>query len=183
MGFSHDMYPQKWMGYNDGYDDFYNNKIAFLDATKFETDKFTLRLWKGNYAIFGGLGAEIGLYNTNGDCMTRKELKDLGLKSTTLLIVNKKDNKIVNQYTEKSPSFWTTMFHAGPIWYTRDTVYTINIFEFETVEQATEFARQLTLVQDKLNNAEGYKYNRNEVIDIKQSGNIVTITWGKPEDQ
>ncbi|QTQ16348.1 hypothetical protein [Treponema parvum] len=105
-GFGHEA-PQRFFGFKDKMDD-KSWCLGFdLHATSFETDNFTLRLWKGNYGntknllylstdplartlpmILGGAGGEIGLYNPDGSSMSKSDLAALGNGS-----INRQNNR------------------------------------------------------------------------------------------
>lgn len=153
-----------------------------IHGTAFKTGNFELRLWKGWYGPFAGSGGEIGLYNKNGTSMNRKQLEDLGLKSTKLEVYRKDDDSEVAQYSEKKPSFWTTSFNLFN-WAQRGSVYSKNTFEFETEEQATDFYNQITNT-DVEKKAESYFQNKGkDQFDITQDKNTVTIIWGKEDEK
>ena len=132
--------PQQYAGFGDWMDTA-GKVLGFdLDAISIQTENFTLRLWKGNYAgaaqlgekiadimgykgvstllsFVGGSGGEIGFYNNDdkglfgGSSMTPDQLSSIGLVSTEILVINKKLGKVVGLRKESSPSFWTTVFN------------------------------------------------------------------------
>ena len=100
--------PQRIFGYFSFYD-FLSMFIGFaIDGTRINGSDFTIRVWKGNYGLFGA-GCEIGIYSKNGKSLNRNELKKLGLESTSAILKDE-NGKVLGVQEEKKPSFWTTIF-------------------------------------------------------------------------
>lgn len=149
----------------------------------------------------GGAGGEIGFYNSNNKLeikgeveikgitvvldtpitidatMTRTELSNIGLVSTSIEVINKKTGSLVGNRREQKPSFWTTVFSWLKGGKSKD-LYTVNTFTFKDETTATSFYEKLDESQDK---ARKYRHNGNESINIKRDGKDVIITWGKNE--
>ena len=180
--------PQRFAGYFDIFDN-HMGKLFDIQATKFEMNNgVTLRLWKGDYGkhrdllpgniqgSVGEAGGEIGLYNSNGSCMTKSDLKKIGLVSTELQVMNKETGKSVASRKENS-SFWTTSFS----WDQKgkgDELYSTNTFTFKDESSATNFYNNL-MGGDVQKNANSYRHNQGESIRVKQEGKNVIITWGQ----
>ena len=195
--------PQQYAGFGD-WMDFAGMFLGFdLDAISIQTENFTLRLWKGNYAgaaqlgekiadimgykevstllsFVGGSGGEIGFYNNDdkglngGSSMTPDQLRSIGIVSTGIQVINKKSGKLVGSRIENSPSFWTTIFN----WFDRSSkedLFTINTFNFNNEENATAFEND---VLDAKKTAIQYQHNRNQNYEVKRKGTSVFIFWG-----
>jgi RHS repeat-associated protein len=178
-GWSHDA-PQRWFGYFDWYDvaACFPPLCFDINSAKFKmANGITLRLWKGTYRAWGGAGGEIGFYRKDGYSLTRPELKKIGLVSTSLEIIRKLDGISLGKYTEKSPSFWTTVFKEYQDT-CKENLYTINTFNFEDESVAQCFFNQITS-NNTLNGASKYFRNLGSSIDIRIDGKSIIIIWGK----
>ncbi|MDC7126137.1 MAG: RHS repeat-associated core domain-containing protein [Spirochaetales bacterium] len=189
---SHDAPQYKWPKYTDNLDK-WDNLIGFdIHATKFQLKKYDVRLWKGDYTKFGkfdypwGSGGEIGLYGKDGKSLSVEKLKDLGIKSTTMNLYDKKSGELIAGWTEgsggKDPSGWTTAFNSKKD-LNKEDVYTDNIIEFKNSDLSIDFYNQAS---KKTKAAIGYPQNKGVPINVlpidQDNPNVVTIRWGVNEE-
>ena len=177
-------YSFQWiLGYHDIYDRL-AGLFTRIHGTRFNLGSFgnlTLRLWKGAYG-FAGMAGEIGLYTEKGRSLNRNEIAALGIKSTTLQIFENNSGDLIGEKTERG-SYWTTRYswrqHKGGK--ARESLFTVNTFEFETNEQAQNF---YNAVYEQIGRATDYFKNNGEQISVEPpEGNIVKIYYGGKPDE
>jgi hypothetical protein len=62
-------------------------------------------MWKGRYG--GSIGGEIGLYTPGekGRSLTRRQLGEIGVISSSIQLFDKRNNGLIFEYTEEKPSY------------------------------------------------------------------------------
>ena len=172
FGWSH-YAPQRIFGYFNSYD-FMSVLLGFaIDGTRIDGNDFTVRLWKGNYGL-GGMGCEIGLYSTNGKSLNKKELKALGLESSTAILLDE-NNKEIDKQHEDTPSFWTTLFKPFRF-KKRENLNSKYILSFKDEKSAKAFYYQIG-GEDKEKAAYKYYWNHENRTHIRREENTVIIDY------
>jgi hypothetical protein len=180
---------QRIFGYFNFYDALSYALGFSIHGTRLNLGDTTLRLWKGNYGLFGA-GAEIGLYNNQGKSLNRNELAERGIESTTLEIYHVKDGLIASR-TEggkgkegvtKKPSFWTTAF--TPFRFRmKKNLFTVNTITFPDEEAANTFASGLGAAINEEGSGTDYFKNNGELINYSVDGRKVIIYHGGKQDE
>ena len=124
-------------------------------------------MWKGTYGIFG-VGAELGIYKSNGRSFTKKDLKKWGITSTALDLKDNESGKTIVNIKEEQSSFWTTAFKVSKHRNKSKLTALYNI-TFNTEENAQAFFREMNL-PDSIDTAEKYYWNNS--INGKEKQNI-----------
>jgi hypothetical protein len=177
-GWGHYGFPRIF-GYFNIYDALSYGLGFSIHGTKLNLGDTTLRLWKGNYGLFGA-GGEIGLYNSWGKSLNKNELAERGIESTSMELYHVKDGLIASR-TEggngKKPSFWTTAFTLLRF-SMKKNLYSINTITFSNEKAAHKFASGLDDAINEMRNGIDYFKNKNISIDYKVEGKSVIIYYG-----
>jgi hypothetical protein len=196
--------PQAKVKYTDNLDD-WAQWIFNFDATSFEFDGGTMRLWKGDYGDarnypqrianffgkglspfsqnllnkIGGAGGEIGFYNKDGKMITGKQLEaDYGLLSTTMQVYEKGSHSLIAD--AKGRTGWANGYNVLENTKPGD-MYLVGTLRFNSHEKAKAFMEQLQGAKEQ---GEGYAYNNGNILDISlggRGGRSVIIKWGLDE--
>ena len=118
----------------------------------------------------------LGSFLGDGSYMTPKQLSEIGLKSTSIDVIDKNTGDSIGSRTEKKPSFWTTVFSWSK-GTKKEDLYTVNTFTFKDEKSASKFENKLRAAEDR---AKGYDHNRGQKFDIRRDDKkTVTIIWGQ----
>ena len=169
--------PQRWFGYFDWYD--IASKLFFdINGTRIEGKDFTVRMWKGNYGL-AGAGGEIGLYSPKGRSLNRKDLKKLGIESSSFKLIDNKNGQTLLNNKEKKPSFWTTGFTPTKHRHKDDLTAEFSL-NFKDEESAKNFFDQ---IKDEKENAEKYYWNGKGDVSISLNGKSVNFRYGTKQEE
>ena len=156
------------------------NFFLILYGTKIEGKDFTVRMWKGNYGL-AGAGGEIGLYSPKGRSLNRKDLKKLGIESSSFRLIDNKNGQILLNNKEKKPSFWTTGFTPTKHRHKDDLTaeFTLN---FADEERAQNCFDQIGGSKQK-EKAEDYYWNGKGDVSISINGKSVNFRYGTKQEE
>jgi hypothetical protein len=176
---------QNALGFFDFYDTLAKLVGMDLDAISISLgDKYQLRVWKGNYRIWGGNGGEYAIYTKNGRSLTKKEMfEELGIVDMELFVMAKDDKDNLNlAYRELDPGHWAHTNDARLFGrkLTKDQIYITGNIKFNDTDSSTRMDKWLKNAFSPDNDEKPleYKHNHNEQFDHRSVGSTLRIKYG-----
>ena len=118
-------------------------------------------------------------YSPKGRSLNRKDLRKLGIESSSFKLIDNKNGQILVNNKEKKPSFWISGFTPTKHRH-KDDLTAEFALNFTDEERAQNFFDQ---IKDKKENAEKYYWNGKGDVSININGKSVNFRYRTKQEE